>query len=61
MSPFEYAGPLSEIIVLGDIALQHPGKTLLWDAAAMKITNDNAADQDIFMRRVAPRDDLNWY
>ena len=26
MSPFEYAGPLSEIIVLGDIALQHPAR-----------------------------------
>ena len=37
MSPFEYAGPLSEIIVLGDIALLHPGRTLLWDAENMKI------------------------
>jgi predicted dehydrogenase len=61
MSPFEYAGPLSEIIVLGDIALQHPGKTLLWDAEGMKITNDEAANQDIFMRRPAARDDMNWY
>ena len=60
MSPFEYAGPLSEIIVLGDIALVHPGRTLLWDARNMKITNDEEADKSLFMRRLAPRDDLNW-
>jgi predicted dehydrogenase len=60
MSPFEYAGPLSEIIVLGDIALLHPGKTLLWDAKNMKITNDDAANKSLFMRRINPRDDMNW-
>jgi len=61
MSPFEYAGPLSEIIVLGDIALQHPGKTLVWDAEQMRITNDETANQSLFMRRIAPRDHMNWY
>jgi predicted dehydrogenase len=60
MSPFEYAGPLSEIIVLGDIALLHPGRTLLWDAPNMRITNDEAANKSLFMRRLAPRDHLNW-
>ena len=60
MSPFEYAGPLSEIIVLGDIALLHPGRTLLWDSKNMKITNNEAADKSLFMRRLAPRDDMNW-
>lgn len=60
MSPFEYAGPLSEIIILGDIALLHPGKTLLWDADNMRITNDEAANKSLFMRRLAPRDDMNW-
>ena len=61
MSQFEYAGPLSEIIVLGDIALLHPGETLQWDAKNMKITNDEAADKSIFMRRLAPRDEMSWY
>ena len=61
MSPFAYAGPLSEIIVLGDIALLHPGQTLLWDSKKMKITNDDAADKSLFMRRLAPRDDINWF
>ena len=60
MSPFEYAGPLSEIIVLGDIALVHPGRTLLWDSKNLRIPNDEAADKSLFMRRLAPRDDLNW-
>jgi len=60
MSNFEYAGPLSEIIVLGDIALLHPGKTLLWDSKNMKITNDEAADKSLFMRRLDPRDHMNW-
>ena len=61
MSTFEYAGPLSEIIVLGDVALLHPGKTLLWDARNMKITNDDAANKSLFMRRLAPRDDMGLF
>jgi hypothetical protein len=59
-SSFDYAGPLSEVIVLGDIALMHPGKTLEWDSKNMKITNDEAADKSLFMRRLNPRDDMNW-
>jgi len=45
MSHFGHAGPLSEIIVLGDIAATHPGKKLLWDAENMRITNDEEANQ----------------
>ncbi len=59
MSSFDYAGPLSEIIVLGDIALLHPNKTLTWDSVNMKITNDEAANNSLFMRRLNPRDN-NW-
>ena len=61
MSSFEYAGPLSEIIVLGDVALLHPGETLLWDSRNLKITNNEAADKSLFMRRLAPRDEAKWY
>ena len=60
MSPFEYAGPLSEFIILGDVALMHPGETLLWNAKQLKITNHEAADKDLFMRRLAPRDGMGW-
>lgn len=61
MSSFDYAGPLSEIIVLGDIALLHPGRTLLWDSKNMRITNDEAANKSLFMRRLAPRDNMDWF
>ena len=59
-SPFEYAGPLTETILMGNLALRSwnvkdaagkfPGrKKLLWDAANMKITNFEAANQ--FVKR----------
>jgi len=60
MSTFEYAGPLSEFIVLGDIALMHPGVTLKWDSQNMRITNHDAANKSLFMRRLNPRDEMNW-
>ena len=61
MSSFDYTGPLSEVVVLGNIALLHPGATLKWDAAKMEITNHEAANRSLFMRRISPRDKLNWY
>jgi predicted dehydrogenase len=61
MSSFAYAGPLSEVVVLGNIALIHPGTTLQWDAEKMEITNNEAANNSLFMRRISPRDNLNWY
>lgn len=60
MSQFDYAGPLSEINVLGDVAMMHPNRKLIWDAKNMKITNDEEADKSIFIRRPNPRDNLNW-
>ena len=60
MSPFDYAGPLSEIIVLGDLALLHPNKTLKWDAKNLKITNDAEANKSLFLERLNPRDNMNW-
>ena len=54
-SPFDYAGPLTETILMGNLALRsynlkdssgkYPGrKKLLWDAANMKITNFDEAN-----------------
>ena len=60
MSQFDYAGPLSEINVLGDVAAMHPGRKLLWDSENMRITNDEEANNSIFMRRLAPRDEMKW-
>jgi predicted dehydrogenase len=58
-SPFEYAGPLTETILMGNLALRasnikkgntFPGrKKLLWDAPNMKITNFDEANQ--FVKR----------
>ena len=58
-SPFEYAGPLTETILMGNLALRAWNvkennrftgrKKLLWDAQNMKITNYDAANQ--FVKR----------
>src|SRR3989440_4412027 len=58
-SPFEYAGPLSETILMGNLALRAWNikegnrftgrKKLLWDAVNMKITNYEPANQ--FVKR----------
>lgn len=42
---FEYAGPLTETLLLGVVANRFPGRTLEWDAAAMRIPNEPAADR----------------
>jgi predicted dehydrogenase len=38
-SHFDYAGPLTETVLLGTIAIRLPGETLKWDAAKMVVTN----------------------
>jgi predicted dehydrogenase len=43
-SPFSYAGPLSEANHLGNVAFRSGGK-ILWDAKAMKITNNESANR----------------
>jgi predicted dehydrogenase len=43
-SNFEYGGALTEIGLLGVIAIHHPGQRLEWDGAAMKFTNHEAAN-----------------
>jgi predicted dehydrogenase len=51
-SPFSYAGPLTEANHLGNVAFRAGGK-IVWDAKAMKITNNEAANR--FISRV-PRE-----
>ncbi len=38
-SNFEYSGPLSEMVLLGNLAIRAKGKRILWDAKNMQITN----------------------
>jgi predicted dehydrogenase len=47
---FEYAGPLTETVQLGNIAARMPGKELLWDAA--KMTFSNEPDANRFLTKV---------
>ena len=60
-SPFEYAGPFTEAVLMGNLAIrsygmrspdgkEYPGrKKLVWDAKNMKITNFDEANQ--FVKR----------
>jgi len=43
-SNFDYAGPFTEWVLLGTLALRFPGK-LLWDGARMKVTNVAKANE----------------
>lgn len=54
-SNFEYGGALSEIGLLGVIAIHHPGVRLEWDGAAMKFTNNESANA-----MVSPALHNNW-
>ena len=47
VSNFDYAGPFTESVLLGNVALRYPGQRLLWDSATMKVTNMPDADQFI--------------
>ncbi|MCX5683892.1 MAG: gfo/Idh/MocA family oxidoreductase, partial [Planctomycetota bacterium] len=40
-----YGGPLTEIAMLGVIALKMPGTKLLWDGVSGKFTNNAEANQ----------------
>lgn len=42
-SDFSYGGPLTQVGLLGLVALRFPGQKLNWDDAAMKFTNHEAA------------------
>jgi predicted dehydrogenase len=43
-APFEYAGPLTESILLGCLATRFPGTTLEWNPVALKVTNVREAN-----------------
>jgi len=43
-SNFDYSGPFTETVVMGNLAVLNPGKKLLWDGENMKMTNDEQAN-----------------
>lgn len=48
-APFEYAGPLTESVLLGCLATRFPKTTLEWNTADLKITNESEPNR--FVRR----------
>ncbi len=43
-SNFDYSGPLSEMVLMGNLAVRFPNKKLLWDGPNMQVTNDASAN-----------------
>jgi predicted dehydrogenase len=46
-SDFSFAGPLTEAVLLGSVCIHNGGKKLFWDAANLRFTNDDRANQFI--------------
>jgi predicted dehydrogenase len=45
VSNFDYAGPMTETVLLGTLALYAPGKRLEWDSANLKVKNVTELDR----------------
>jgi hypothetical protein len=50
---FDYAGPLTESVLLGSVATHFPQTTLNWDSKHLQFTNEKAANQ--YVRRTYRR------
>ncbi len=48
-SNFDYSGPLTETVVMGNLATR-TGKFLEWDGEGMKVTNVDEANQYVFRK-----------
>jgi predicted dehydrogenase len=48
-APFSYAGPLTELVLIGCLATRFQNRTLEWDSAAMKVKN--IAEANAFVRK----------
>ena len=44
-SNFDFAGPLTEAVLLGSVCIRNGGDKLLWDSENLKITNDPEANK----------------
>ena len=43
-SNFDYAGPLSEMVLMGNLAVRFPNERLEWDGEKMQVNNHKHAD-----------------
>jgi predicted dehydrogenase len=48
-SNFDHSGPLSEMVLMGNLAIRFPNRLLLWDGEKMEVTNDPDANE--YVRR----------
>lgn len=48
-SNFDFAGPFTESVLMGNLAIRYPNRELLWDGKKMKVTNDK--DANSYVRR----------
>ena len=48
-SNFDFSGPLSEMVLMGNLAVRYPNRKLLWDGEKMEVTNDSEANS--YVRR----------
>jgi hypothetical protein len=44
---FDYAGPLTESVLIGNVAAHFPGETLTFDAVALRFPERHEADQHL--------------
>lgn len=45
LSHFDYAAPLAEMVLLGEVALRSRNKVIQWDSRNMRVTNDEEANR----------------
>jgi hypothetical protein len=45
VSSFDYAGPFTETVLLGNLAVLYPGQKLDWDGPNLKVSNFEAANE----------------
>jgi predicted dehydrogenase len=49
-SNFDYSGPLTEMVVMGNLATKYPNRKLLWDGENMRVTNFPEANDFVKMQ-----------
>ena len=42
---FDYSGPFTETVVMGNLAMRNPNRLLEWDGEKMRFTNDDSANE----------------
>ena len=50
VSNFDYSGPLTEMVVMGNLAILFPGRKLEWDGDKMTVTNHAPANDFVMAK-----------